>query len=151
MRPHTHERAKDRPEWLWTHPNYRHINSPATLRCTAGDYARFACLMMPGRAREPWEISENTRTLMLTPQFERPDVQGGVLPRGIGWGLEKRNNTSAFYHWGSNSGTYISVILADLSDRSGIVIMTNTGTGRDLIKDVVLELMGDDYISVSTS
>lgn len=151
MRPHAHERTKDRPQWRWTHPNYRHINSPATLRCTAGDYARFACLMMPERTRETWEISEETRKFMLTPQFERPDVQGGVLPRGIGWGLEKRDGGAAYYHWGSNSSTYISVVVADPSDRSGLVIMTNTGTGRDLIKDVVLEITGRNYIGVSTS
>ncbi|MEM9315257.1 MAG: serine hydrolase domain-containing protein [Pseudomonadota bacterium] len=151
MRPHTHERARHRPPWRWTHPNYLQINSPATLRCAAGDYARFACLMMPGRSQSAWELSEATRQFILTPQFERPDVQGGVLPRGIGWGLERRDDGIAYYHWGSNSNTHISVIVADTSDRSGLVVMTNAGAGRQLIKDVVLELTGKNYIGVSTS
>ncbi len=151
MRPHTHERLKDRPSWRWTHPNYAVINSPASLRTTVGDYARFACLMMPGRERASWQITDQTREWMITPQLERPDVQNGVLPRGIGWGLEKREGTASYYHWGSNSSTHISVIVGDPSDKSGIVVMTNAGSGRQLIYDVVLELTGRNYIGVSTS
>lgn len=151
IRPHTHPRLEAVPDWFWAQqPIARLMKSPSGLRSTVGDFARFVCLMMP---HEPaaWELSSHLREFMVTPQFERPDVQNGVLPRGIGWGLETRESGTAFYHWGNNFEAYRSVALGDLSDNSGIVVMVNGSNGQDLIKDIVRELTGRDYIGVSTS
>lgn len=150
MRPHTTGRLKEAPAWIWAAPGYMLIDSASSLRCTPGDYARFMCSMMPGRDRASWEFSEETRKLMLTPQYERPDVQNGVLPRGLGWGLEKREGGTACYHWGKNGSSHHSVALADPTTGQGIVLMTNGPNGKALIPDVATELLGANYISITT-
>jgi len=149
MRPHTHSRLKDRLAWRWGRPGAFIIDSASSLRCTAGDYARFLCLMMPGRKRAPWEITEQSRQAMLTPQFEL-EIEQGRLPRGFGWGLEKRDNGVAYYHWGKNGPSHISVALGDATTRKAIVIMTNGSNGNALIKDLVTSLMGEEYIGIIT-
>lgn len=150
IRPHTHPRLKDEPAWAWARPGAFIIDSASSLRSTAGDYARFVAMMMPGRGPGGGQRGEATRQRLLTPQYERPDVQGGVLPRGLGWGLEKRENGVAFYHWGKNGRSHMSVALGDATTRRGIVVMTNGSNGKALIRDVVTELMGTNYIGITT-
>ncbi|MEO1027849.1 MAG: serine hydrolase domain-containing protein [Pseudomonadota bacterium] len=150
MRPHTNERLKMAPAWIWGSPGHMLIDSASSLRCTPGDYARFMCSMMPDRKRKAWEFSEETRQLMLTPQYERPDVQNGVLPRGLGWGLEKRDSGTACYHWGKNGSSHHSVALADPTTGRGIVLMTNGPNGKALIPDVATALLGVNYIAITT-
>lgn len=151
MRPPAHERMRSEPNSRWAEPNYHLLNSAGSLRSTAGDFARFMCLMMPNRQRASWEVTEATRAFMVAPQFERPTVQNGALPRGIGWGLEKRPNGIAIYHWGNNYGRHRAIAVGDLVSRSGIVIMCNGSNGKPLIKDLVAGLTGKTYISVTTS
>ncbi len=150
MRPHTHPRLMDIPSWNWATAGRSIIDSASSLRCTPGDYARFVCLMMPGGREAAWKIQEQTRELMLSPQFERPDVQNGMLPRGLGWGLEKRPDGIAFYHWGKNGRSHHAIALGDASTRKGIVVMTHGTNGKALIRDVVTELMSESYIGVVT-
>ncbi|GAA0479736.1 hypothetical protein GCM10009096_22120 [Parasphingorhabdus litoris] len=149
MRPHEHARLKDRPAWRWGRPGAFIIDSASSLRCTAGDYARFLCLMMPGRDRADWELTEQKRQAMLTPQFEQ-DIEGGRLPRTFGWGLEKRQNGVAYYHWGKNGRSHISVALGDPVTQKGIVVMTNGPNGNAFIKDVVTSLMDKNYIGITS-
>lgn len=150
MAQHTNPRLKAFPSWEWARPGIMMINSASSLRCTPGDYARFMCLMFPGSDRQPWQVFEQTRALMLTPQYERPDVQGGVLPRGLGWGLEKRPDGIAFYHWGKNGASHHAVALGDAVRGKGIVVMTHGPNGKAFIREVVTELMGENYIGITT-
>lgn len=150
MRPHTHKRLSGNPSWVWSVAGRSIIDSASSLRCTPGDYARFVCLMMPGRPREAWQVEEKTRQLMLAPQYERPTVQNGVLPRGLGWGLEKRSEGIVFYHWGKNGRSHHALALGDVAKRRGIVVMTHGTNGKAFIRDVVTGLMDQSYIGVVT-
>lgn len=150
MREHTHPILAGRPRWRWARPSRTTIDSASSLRTTPANYARFMCLMMPGRARANWQITEATRQLMLTPQYERPDVQNGVLPRGLGWGLEKGPNGIAFYHWGKNGPSHHAVAIGDPNTRRGIVVMTHGPNGKSFIREVVTRLMGQNYIGITT-
>ncbi len=148
MRPHTHPRLKKVAAWKWGRPGAFIIDSASSLHCTAGDYARFLCLMMPGRKREEWQVTEKTRQLMLTPQFET-EIEGGRLPRALGWGLEKRDSGVAYHHWGKNGRSHISVALGDPETRRGIVVMTNGSNGNPFITETVTQLMNENYIGIT--
>lgn len=150
MEAPAHPRMIGLPSWRWSRPSLTTIDSASSLRTTPANFARFLSLMMPGRPRAEWQITEATRKLMLTPQYERPDVQNGVLPRGFGWGLEKGPNGIAFYHWGKNGPSHHAVAVGDPTTRRGIVVMTHGPNGKPFIREVVTRLMGQNYIGITT-
>jgi len=147
MKDHTHPRLKKYDKWFWNRPGMSTIDCASSLRCTAGDYARFMCLMMDSQGRHNWKIKEETRKQMLSPQWET-DIEGGVLPKGFGWGLEKRPNGIAYYHWGSNGASHKSMGFVDTSSKKGVVIMTNGPTGNEFIKDVATALLQENYVGI---
>lgn len=148
--PFVHPRLQQQPDWYWRLPTSMMINSPSSLRCTPADFARFVALMLPGRRRQPFELSESMRETMLTPQYERPYVQNGVLPRGLGWGLERRHEGVSFYHWGRNGPSHHALAVGDPMTRKGIVVMAHGPNGPAFIREVVTTLMGKNYIGVIT-
>ncbi|MEM1262459.1 MAG: serine hydrolase domain-containing protein [Pseudomonadota bacterium] len=150
MSPFMHPRMKRQPAWYWRLPTGMMIDSPSSLRCTPADYAKFVALMLPGRRRESFELSDAMREMMLTPQYERPRVQNGVLPRGLGWGLEKRHEGVVFYHWGKNGPSHHALAVGDPMTRKGIVVMVHGPNGPDFMREVVTTLMGKNYIGVIT-
>ena len=77
-------------------------NAAASLRTTPSDYARFMALMVR-TPRAPWQISEATRTAMLTKQIQVP---GRWTDKGLGWNLEATPRGPVFYHSGSNGGIF---------------------------------------------
>ncbi|WP_299329411.1 serine hydrolase [Parasphingopyxis sp.] len=146
MRPHTHPRLADRPLWRVNRPGSAVIDSASSLRTTAGDYAKFLTLMMPGRERRRLEISEELRRMMLTTQSE-PSENGPNRPAGYGWALEPRDGGVAYDHWGFNAGQYISMGLGDTANRRGIVIMTNGSRGNRFMDHIGPIITGTDYRS----
>ena len=138
------------PFWEWATAGRFGIDSASSLRCTPGDYARFMCLMMTGTPRGEWQIKEETRQLMLTPQYYRPDVQNGVLPRGLGFGLETRPNGVAYYHWGKNGDSMHAVAIGDPQSRKAMVVMTHGVNGKAFIRETVTDLIGENYIGITT-
>lgn len=144
MRPHTHPRLKERATWKWQRPGAFIIDSASSLRTTPGDYARFLTLMMPGRTRADWEISDATRRLMLTPQNQHDGAKSHLL-NGLGWGLERRDTGIVYNHWGKNGASHISAALGDPELGKGIVVMTNGSKGTPFIEGIVPKLTGIAY------
>ena len=119
-------------------------NSAASLRTTVQDYATFLTLMMAGRQRAPWEITEATREAMLTPQIKVP---GRWTEKGLGWNMEETRDGPVFYHSGSNGDIFKNFAIGDARRRRGIVVLTNGGSGSFVHQRVVRAATGYDLLS----
>lgn len=132
------------PPGLVTWPGDILANAAASLRTTVQDYARFLSLMMAGRQRASWEISEAARQAMLTPQISLP---GRWTEKGLGWNTEQTRDGPVFYHSGSNSGIFKNFAIGDAQRRRGIVVLTNGGSGSFVHQRVVRAVTGYDLLS----
>jgi CubicO group peptidase (beta-lactamase class C family) len=119
------------------------LNAAGGLLTTASDYARFMTLMMEGRDRGAWEISDRSRREMLTPQLE---VRGREISRGLGWGLERANGHDVFEHSGSNYGIFRTFGMGDAKARRAIVILTNGANGNALAAWIARAATGIDLL-----
>ena len=119
-------------------------NSAASLRTTVQDYATFLTLMMAGRQRAPWEVTEATREAMLTPQIKVP---GRWTEKGLGWNMEETRDGPVFYHSGSNGDIFKNFAIGDARRRRGIVVLTNGGSGSFVHQRVVRAATGYDLLS----
>ncbi len=132
------------PPGLVSWPGDILANAAASLRTTVSDYARFLCLMMDGRQRASWELSDAARRAMLTPQISLP---GRWTEKGLGWNMEQTRDGPMFYHSGSNSGIFKNFALGDAQRRRGIVVLTNGGSGAFVHQRVVRAATGYDLLS----
>ncbi|WP_213602068.1 serine hydrolase domain-containing protein [Pseudoxanthomonas japonensis] len=118
-------------------------NAAASLRTTPTDYARFMALMVRTQ-REPWQITEATRTAMLTKQI---DVPGRWTDKGLGWNLEATPRGPVFYHSGSNGNIFKNFALGDARGQRALVALTNAGSGNVLYRRVVRAATGHDLLA----
>jgi len=119
------------------------VNSASGLLTTVSDYARFMALMMDGRRRAAWELSEDSRGAMLTTQLE---VRGPDYSRGLGWQLERSSGQRLFEHSGSNYGIFKTLGMGDAEKRRGIVIFTNATNGNALAARVLRAATGVELL-----
>lgn len=140
------ERYAEQPLWRLNRPGVWAISSPASLRTTPADYARFIALSLGGASKGL--LQEETRREMLTVQTPpAPDAGGPNRPVGIGWSLEMRPGGVAFDHWGFNQRRHISSGLGDTSNRKGLVMMTNGPRGNAFMDKIGPVLTGIPYRS----
>ena len=100
--------------------------------------------LMVRTPRAPWQISEATRTAMLTRQI---DVPGRWTDKGLGWNLEATPRGPVFYHSGSNGGIFKNVALGDARGQRALVALTNGGSGNVLYRRVVRAATGHDLLA----
>jgi len=131
------------PKGLVNWPGDILANAAASLRTTPTDYARFMALMVRV-PREPWQITEATRTAMLTRQI---DVPGRWTDKGLGWNLESTPRGPVFYHSGSNGGIFKNFALGDARGQRALVALTNGGSGNVLYRRVVRAATGHDLLA----
>ncbi|MFC6183733.1 serine hydrolase domain-containing protein [Pseudoxanthomonas japonensis] len=131
------------PKGLVNWPGDILANAAASLRTTPTDYARFMALMVRTQ-REPWQITEATRTAMLTKQI---DVPGRWTDKGLGWNLEATPRGPVFYHSGSNGGIFKNFALGDARGQRALVALTNAGSGNVLYRRVVRAATGHDLLA----
>lgn len=124
-------------------------NAAASLHTTANDYANFVIAMLKGTGLKP-----KTASLMLTPQStvtdagafnlntQDPKLSNNVL-WGLGWGLEKTADGTAFWHWGDNGDTK-AFVLASPKRKTGLVMFANSANGLSMINELVASAMGAD-------
>lgn len=115
------------------------INAAGGLLTNARDYAKFMALMMEGRKRAPWEITEDSRRNMLATQLE---VRGRDIARGLGWELEHSPGIQLFQHSGSNYGIFRTLTVGDAKCGRAIVIFTNGANGNVLAQRIIRETTG---------
>lgn len=131
------------PKGLVNWPGDILANAAASLRTTPTDYARFMALMVRTQ-REPWQITEATRTAMLTKQI---DVPGRWTDKGLGWNLEATPRGPVLYHSGSNGGIFKNFALGDAGGQRALVALTNGGSGNVLYRRVVRAATGHDLLA----
>ena len=131
------------PKGLVNWPGDILANAAASLRTTPSGYARFMALMVR-TPRAPWQISEATRTAMLTRQI---DVPGRWTDKGLGWNLEATPRGPVFYHSGSNGGIFKNFALGDARGQRALVALTNGGSGNVLYRRVVRAATGHDLLA----
>lgn len=131
------------PKGLVNWPGDILANAAASLRTTPVDYARFMALMVR-TPRAPWQITEATRTAMLTKQI---DVPGRWTDKGLGWNLEATPRGPVFYHSGSNGGIFKNFALGDARGQRALVALTNGGSGNVLYRRVVRAATGHDLLA----
>jgi hypothetical protein len=120
-------------------PNFLIPNVAGSLLTTAAEYARFLALMMAEERREPWQLREPTRRAMLAPQIE---LKPG-LHWGLGWGLERTDAGSLFWHWGDN-GSFKAFTVGHAERGRALVVFTNGQGGQKVYERMVRAALGRD-------
>lgn len=110
-----------------------------SLLTTAAAYARFLALMMAHERREPWHLREPTRRAVRAPQIElKPGVHWG-----LGWGLERTDAGSLFWHWGDN-GSFKAFTVGHAERGRALVVFTNGQGGPKVYERMVRAALGRD-------
>ena len=115
------------------------VNAAGGLMTTPTDYLKLMLLMMDGRSRQPWEISDASRRAMLADQLP---IDGPELTRGLGWELERHPASRLFEHSGSNYDIFHSLAVGNPQSGDAIVIFTNGANGSALAARIVREAAG---------
>jgi CubicO group peptidase (beta-lactamase class C family) len=100
-------------------------NAAASMRTTANDYALFVIALMKNQL-----LKEETTNQMLLPQIGISEKDTN-LSWGLGWGLEKKENDVAFWHWGDNSG-YKCFVIALKNEQTALIYFTNSDKGLNI-------------------
>jgi len=129
-------------------------NAAASLHTTAGDYARFVAAIIKGTGLKP-----ATARLMLTPQIivaeagsnnvnrPNPKLSSGIS-WGLGWGLEKTDDSTAFWHWGDNGDTKAYVAGFE-KQRVGLVMFANNSNGLSILPELIDDALGGQHPSLT--
>ena len=121
-------------------PAFLEPNAAGSLKTTATDYARFIIHIMDNARRKKFEITEATRREMLTSQTRINDA----LAWGLGWGLEQAEGRQYFWHWGEHFA-FRTLVFGDAKNRSGVVVLSNSGTGHHACEQIVKQATGHDH------
>lgn len=132
------------PPGLVTWPGDILANAAASLRTTVTDYATFMTLMLAGRQRAPWEVTESTRAAMLSAQINLP---GRWTEKGLGWNMEATSSGPLFYHSGSNGGIFKNFAVGDAARQRALVVLTNAGSGNIVYRRIVRAATGHDLLA----
>jgi hypothetical protein len=113
-------------------------NAAASLRCTAADYARFLCALMPGSA--PAQLRAGSRRLHTTAQALTGD--GGA--KSLGWNVERTPRGAVVFHAGNNANQFRAFAIAEPEGGRALVVMTNGGGGDAVFRPLVRAALGHD-------
>jgi len=123
-------------------------NAAATLQTTSLDYAKFMIAVMNGTG-----LKKSTSSAMVSEQIKVDQDCSNCVNRkpsgklsenifwGLGVGLEKTSDGTAFWHWGDNGDVHCYMI-AYPKEKVGLAVFTNSGNGHSIIPDIVQESLG---------
>jgi len=134
----------------------QNADAAGSMQTTIGDFTRFMQAVMLGQGVEKkiWEQ-------MLSPQIqimskhefpslasETTDENKGIrLSYGLGWGLYWTPYGRAFFKEGHDEGWRNYTVCFDKA-KSGIVLMTNSGNGEGIFKDLLEILLKNTYTPI---
>lgn len=98
-----------------------------SLLTTAADYARFLSAMLDLDQDGAGYVNPMSVAAMLTPHISVGSRSH--LRWGLGWGLQETARGAAFWHWGGPQNGYTSYTATLITQRKGVVILTNSETG----------------------
>ncbi|MCC6153843.1 MAG: hypothetical protein IT367_08810 [Candidatus Hydrogenedentes bacterium] len=108
---------------------------------SAEDYARFVTALLKPPSADKFHLNLESVQQMLTPRVVvAPNVQWG-----LGVGLETPDAAPAcFFQWGNNNDSNTSFVLGCPATGDGVVIMTNSGRGLRVCRELLpLAVPGD--------
>ena len=130
-------------------PNRRLFNQPNTgysLYCTAYEYAEYLVEIFKLDRSGPQSLSQSSLAAMFTPTIEatgRKPVKRTVATAsdkvswGLGWAIDQTESGPRIYHAGANGTGFRCYSQFDPAAGAGLVIMTNSVSGRELWESVV--------------
>jgi CubicO group peptidase (beta-lactamase class C family) len=131
-------------------------DAAGSMKTTPADFARFVQAVMNGKGLEA-----KTRLHMLSPQIqitskhefptlsdETTDANNEIrLSYGLAWGLYWTPYGKAFFKEGHDDGWRNYTVSFD-EPKTGIVIMTNSGNGEGIFKELLETLLKDTYTPI---
>lgn len=110
-------------------------NAAASMLTTAKDYSLFVMSLLKNQMLRAETIRE-----LFSPQIGISEEDKN-LSWGLGWGLEKTENGTAFWHWGDNSG-YKCFIVAFKDSSSALIYFTNSDKGLGIQNKLIKLTLG---------
>ncbi|HUN22876.1 MAG TPA: serine hydrolase domain-containing protein [Anaerolineales bacterium] len=112
--------------------SYRNARAAFTLRSTAPDLARFLIELA-----RPTLLSNELNQAMRTPQVRLSED----ISWGLGAGLQHSDDGTAIWQWGKNI-PFDSLMVIYPEQGVGIVVLTNSGNGLDLAREIAHQALG---------
>lgn len=122
----------------------------ATLHTTPRDYARFVIALMNGTGLKPETAAAMLATQVPVDASRHTCLQpcSGTMSTALSWGLgvgiEKTANGTAFWHWGENHGDTHTFMMAR-GDGSGVVVFANSGNGHSIMPEIIAATLGGEH------
>lgn len=110
----------------------------SSLITSPREYSLFVSHVLDSLKKRTNARNEAVCRSMVTPEV---DVRSGIS-WGLGWGLQNCGGEKAFWHWGNNGNRYHSFVIGYPEHGLGLVIMSNSGNGLPLCRELVPELIG---------
>jgi CubicO group peptidase (beta-lactamase class C family) len=135
-----------KPAELW---KPKEAGAASTLNTTAKDYALFVEAVLNGKGLKPATLREmETPQIALDPECRicikrEPKQLSKNLFWGLGWGIQRTEQSNALWHWGDN-GVFKCFVMAEPKTKSGVVMFANSQNGLEVAKPVINEAMGTD-------
>lgn len=137
-------------------PRRKNADAAGSMQTTIHDQARFLQAVMGGGS-----LKSKTREQMLTPQVqivskhefptlseETTDENKSIrLSYGLAWGLYWTSYGKVFFKEGHDDGWRNYAVCFD-KQKSGLVIMTNSGNGEGMLKDVLETVLKDTFTPI---
>jgi CubicO group peptidase (beta-lactamase class C family) len=135
---------------------WKRADAAGSMQTTIGDFARFIQAVMEGKG-----LNGKTREQMFGPQIqitskhEFPSLNEETtdenklirLSYGLAWGLYWTPYGKAFFKEGHDDGWRNYTVVFD-KPKSGIVIMTNSGNGEGIFKELLETLLKNTYTPI---
>jgi len=135
---------------------WKTADAAGSLQITVSDLAKLMLAVMDGKG-----LSPKSHEQMLAPQiaisskhqfpslaYERTDENKAIrLSYGLGWGLYWSPYGKAFFKEGHDDGWRNYTVCFE-APKSGIVILTNSGNGEGIFKDLLETLLKDTFTPI---
>jgi CubicO group peptidase (beta-lactamase class C family) len=131
-------------------------NAAGSMQTTIGDFSRFmqAVMLGKGLGKETWEemlspqIPISSKHQFPTLENETTEENKAIrLSYGLGWGLYWTPYGKAFFKEGHDGGWRNYTVCFD-KEKTGIVIMTNSGNGEGIFKELLERLLKNTFTPI---
>jgi len=122
-----------------------YVNAAASLLTTATEYAKLTTLLMEHRPRGSWEIRDDTRRAMISPQ--KRITNDGSYTWGLGWSVERTSTGVLFAHGGNNDNRFKTFAVGHAEQGSAVVVLTNGDSGDRIYERLIREATGHDLLA----
>jgi CubicO group peptidase (beta-lactamase class C family) len=124
----------------------------SSLNTTARDYALFVDAILNGKG-----LSSSVLRQMETPEIaldpacricikQEPKELSKTLSWGLGWGIQREQESVMLWHWGDN-GVFKAFVMADTARKSGVVMFANGQDALNVAKPIIDTAIDTDSLA----